>query len=142
MVIFFQPNPEAPLSRPEPLVAVVDDDESVCRALDRLLHSIGMNTRTFSSGSDFLDYIEAIPSFHPDCVVLDLHMPGLDGLDVQERLIKSGIPVSIIFITAHDEAGARDLALKGGAVAFLPKPFSDEVLIKALDEAIYRRLGP
>src|SRR5262245_20828645 len=129
------------MKRSEPLIAIVDDDESVCRALSRLLHSLGMNTQTFSSGGEFLNFIDMVPSFRPDCVVLDLLMSGLNGLDVQERLIDIGSPASIIFITAHDEAGARERALKGGAVAFLNKPFSDETLIQALNEAIYRRLG-
>jgi FixJ family two-component response regulator len=129
-----------PMSESKPLIAVVDDDESVCRALERLLSSIGMDTQTFASGSQFLGFIETIPTFHPDCVVLDLHMPGLSGLDVQERLARSGSPLAIIFITAFDESGARERALEGGAVAFLRKPFSDEDLIKALNEAIRRRL--
>ena len=130
------------MSQAKPLIAVVDDDQSVCRALDRLLHSLGMNTQTFASGSEFLAFIDAMPSFHPDCVVLDLHMPGVNGLDVQERLTRDHHPLSVIFITAYDEAGTRERALEGGAVAFLRKPFSDEALIKALDKAIQRRSGP
>ena len=129
------------MTQSELLIAVVDDDESVCCAVDRLLHSLGMNTQTFASGSEFLAYIDAMPSFHPDCVVLDLHMPGLNGLDVQERLAREGNTVPLIFITAHDEVDARDRALKRGAVAFLRKPFSDEVLMKALDEAAHRKSG-
>lgn len=129
------------LSQTKPLIAVVDDDVSVCRALERLLHSLGMNTHTFASGGEFLDFIHAMPSFHPDCVLLDLHMPGLNGLDVQEQLTRDHSPLSVIFITAYDEAVTRDRALEGGAVAFLRKPFSDETLIKALNEAIQRRSG-
>jgi FixJ family two-component response regulator len=129
------------MSQSKPLIAVVDDDQSVCRALDRLLHSLGMNTQTFASGSEFLAFIEAMPSFHPDCVVLDLHMPGLNGLDVQEQLTRDGSLLSVIIITAYDEAATRERAMEGGAVAFLRKPFSDEVLIKALNEAIQRRSG-
>jgi len=130
------------LNQSKPLIAVVDDDASVCRAMVRLLKSIGMDTQTFASGSEFLTFIKAMPSFHPDCVVLDLQMPGLNGLDVQERLTGDGSPLSVIFITAYDEAGTRERALEGGAVAFLRKPFSDEVLIKALNEAIQGRSGP
>jgi len=130
------------MSPSKPLVAVVDDDQSVCRAMERLLKSIGMDTHTFASGGEFLAFIQAMPSFHPDCVLLDLHMPGLNGLDVQERLTMDGSPLSVIFITAYDEAGTRERALEGGAVAFLRKPFSDEVLIKALNEAIHRRSEP
>jgi FixJ family two-component response regulator len=129
------------LSQTKPLIAVVDDDVSVSRALERLLHSLGMNTHTFASGGEFLTFVQAVPSFHPDCVLLDLHMPGVTGLDVQERLTRDHSPLSVIFITAYDEAGTRERALEGGAVAFLRKPFSDEVLIKALNEAIQRRSG-
>lgn len=129
------------MSQPNPLIAVVDDDVSVSRALERLLHSLGMNTQMFASGSDFLAFIKAMPSFHPDCVVLDLHMPGLNGLDVQEQLNRDGSSLSVIFITAYDEAGSRERAMEGGAVAFLRKPFSDEALLKALDQAIKRRSG-
>lgn len=127
------------MNQSKPLVAVVDDDASVCRAMVRLLKSIGMDTHTFASGSEFLAFIAGMPSFHPDCVVLDLQMPGLNGLDVQEQLTRDHSPLSIIFITAYDESGARERALEGGAVAFLRKPFSDEVLIEALNEAIQRR---
>jgi FixJ family two-component response regulator len=127
---------EYPVTRSKPLIAVVDDDESVCRALKRLLQSLGMESQTFASGGEFFAFIDAIPSFHPDCIVLDLHMPGMNGLDVQERLIHSGNPLSVIFITAYDDPATRKRALEAGAVAFLRKPFSDETLIRALNEAV------
>jgi len=130
------------MSQSKPLIAVVDDDASVCRAMVRLLKSFGMDTQTFASGSEFLAFIQIMPSFHPDCVVLDLQMPGLNGLDVQEQLTRDHSPLSVIFITAYDETGTRERALEGGAVAFLRKPFSDEVLITALNEAIQRRSKP
>ena len=120
----------------KPLIAVVDDDESVCRAIQRLVRSLGMNADTFTSGQDLLDLVEAMPSFHPDCVVLDVQMPGLNGLEVQKRLAQSGSRLPIIFITAHDDAGVREQALAAGAVAFLRKPFNDELFIKTLDAAI------
>lgn len=125
-------------SKTKPLIAIVDDDESVCRAMKRLMRSLGMNAETFSSGREFLDCIEAMPSFHPDCAVLDLQMPGLNGLDVQEQLVKSGSRLPVIFITAHDEVGARERALARGAVAFLRKPFNDELFIKTLSAALKR----
>jgi FixJ family two-component response regulator len=77
---------------------------------------------------------EAIPSYRPACIVLDVQMPGSNGLEVQRRLAGSGIP--IVFITAHDEAGVRQQALAAGAAAYLRKPFNDEVLIKAVRTAI------
>ncbi|MFM0334560.1 response regulator transcription factor [Paraburkholderia strydomiana] len=122
------------MSEVKPFVAVVDDDESVSRAIKRLLRSIGLASDTFKTGDDFLDMFESIPSYRPACIVLDVQMPGLNGLEVQQRLAGSGIPV--VFITAHDEAGVRKQALAAGAVAYLRKPFDDEVLIKAVRTAI------
>jgi FixJ family two-component response regulator len=126
------------MSNVKPLVAIVDDDESVCRALKRLVRSVGMDGETFASGREFLDLIEAMPSFHPDCVVLDVQMPGLNGLEVQERLARNGNPLPVIFITAHDDAVPRERALAAGAVAFVRKPFNDELFIKTLHEALKR----
>jgi FixJ family two-component response regulator len=124
------------LSKSNPLIAIVDDDESVCRAMKRLVRSIGMEGDAFTSGREFIDRIETIPSFQPDCVVLDVQMPGMNGLEVQERLASIGNPLPVIFITAHDEAGVRDRALAAGAVAFLRKPFNDELFIKTLRVAL------
>jgi FixJ family two-component response regulator len=129
------------MSNAKPLIAIVDDDESVCRALKRLVRSLGMNAETFASGQEFLDLIEAMPSFHADCVVLDVQMPGLNGLEVQERLARNGNPLPVIFITAHDDAVPRDRALAAGAVAFVRKPFNDELFIKTLHEALKRSRG-
>jgi FixJ family two-component response regulator len=124
------------MNNAKPLIAIVDDDESVCRALKRLVRSLGMNAETFASGQQFLDLIEAMPSFHPDCLVVDVQMPGLNGLEVQERLATNGNPLPVIFITAHDEAVPRERALAAGAVAFVRKPFQDELLIKTLRVAL------
>ena len=126
----------SPTDKGKPLIAVVDDDASVCRAIQRLVRSLGMNADTFASGQEFLDLVEAVPSFQPDCVVLDVQMPGLNGLEVQERLAKSGRRLPTVFITAHDEVGVRERALAAGAVAFLRKPFNDELFIKTLHAAI------
>jgi FixJ family two-component response regulator len=83
-----------------------------------------------------VDLIEALPSFQPDCVMLDVQMPGMNGLEVQHRLAMSGKTIPVIFITAHDELGVREKALAAGAVAFLRKPFDDQLLIKTLREAV------
>ena len=91
-----------------------------------------MDAETFSSGQELIDRVEATPSFRPDCVVLDVQMPGLNGLEVQERLAHRGSRFPVIFITAHDVAGLRERALAAGAVAFLRKPFNDELFIKTL----------
>jgi len=129
------------LTASKPLIAIVDDDESVCRAIKRLVRSLGMNAETFASGQKFLDLIEAMPSFHPNCVVLDVQMPGLNGNEVQEQLVRTGHKLPIVFITAHDEVGARERALAGGALAFLRKPFDDELLVKTLHAALKDEAG-
>jgi FixJ family two-component response regulator len=122
------------MSQVKPFVAVVDDDESVSRAIKRLLRSTGLAADTFKTGDDFLDMFDSIPSYRPACVVLDIQMPGSNGLEVQQRLAGSGIPV--VFITAHDETDVRKQALAAGAAAYLLKPFNDDVLIKAVRTAI------
>jgi FixJ family two-component response regulator len=127
------------LNRSKPLIAIVDDDESVCRALRRLVRSLGMDGETFASGQQLLDLLDAMPSFQPDCLVLDVQMPGMNGLDVQDRLAVSGNTIPVIFITAHDEIGVRERALAAGAVAFLRKPFDDELLVKTLREAMKQK---
>ena len=122
----------------KPLIAIVDDDDSVCRALRRLIRSVGMEAETFKSGQDFLDLWEAMPSFKPGCVILDVQMPGMNGLDVQQQLVKRRTKIPVIFITAHDDVGARERALAAGAIAFIRKPFQDELLIKTMREALSR----
>jgi len=127
-----------PLNKTKPRIAIVDDDESVCRAVQRLIRSLAMDAETFSSGQQLLDFLEAMPSFQPDCLILDVQMPGMNGIEVQDRLAMSGKTIPVIFITAHDEVGVREKALAKGAVAFLRKPFDDELLIKTLREALKR----
>jgi len=126
------------LHNSKPLIAIVDDDESVCRALKRLARALGMDAETFTAGREFIDLLGATPSFQPDCVILDVQMPGMNGLEVQEQLAQSGSRVPVIFITAHDEVGARERALAAGAIAFLRKPFDDELFIKTLNVALKR----
>ena len=124
------------MTHARPLIAVVDDDESICRALKRLVRSCGMDAETFASGQEFVDLIAAEPSFSADCVVLDVRMPGLNGLEVQERLARINRQVPVVFITAHEEVGTRQRALRAGAVGFLCKPFNDEVFLAALRTAL------
>lgn len=125
----------------KPLIAIVDDDVPVCRALKRLVRSLGMNAEAFVSGQEFIEVLEAMPSSDPDCVVLDMQMPGMNGLAVQERLARSGHPIPVIFITAHDDVGVRERALASGAVAYLRKPFNDELFIKTLRAALKDKAG-
>jgi FixJ family two-component response regulator len=122
------------MSNVKPFVAVVDDDESVRRAIKRLLRSDGLASDTFETGDAFLNIFDSMPGYRPDCIVLDVQMTGLNGLEVQRRLAGSGIPV--IFITVHDDLAVREQALAAGAAAYLRKPFSDEIFILAVRTAI------
>jgi FixJ family two-component response regulator len=119
---------------PNQIVAVVDDDESVCRAIRRLLRSAGITAETFLSGDEFLKTLSAIPSYRPACVILDIQMPGTSGLEVQRQLAPMGLP--IVMITAQDELSVRQTALASGAAAYLRKPFNAAILIRAVEMAI------
>jgi len=105
------------------------DHANIARVLD---------AGTTSAGRPYfvMDLVKGMPSFQPDCVVLDVQMPGMSGLQVQEQLSSSGNRLPVIFITAHDEAGVRERALAAGAVAFLRKPFNDELFIETLRVAL------
>jgi len=117
------------------IVAIVDDDESVCRAIKRLLHSVGIGADTFSSGDAFLRTLSSIPSYRAACVILDILMPGINGLEVVQRhLAPTSVPV--IFITACDDPAVREMALASGAAGYLRKPFNEAILIKALEMAL------
>ena len=111
----------------KPMIAVVDDDLSVCRAMKRLLLAHGLRAETFTSGHVFIDVLEALPSFRPRCVVLDMQMPGLDGLEIQRRLavLRPGVPV--VFVASLAAPGHYKQALAAGAAAFFHKPFGEEI---------------
>ena len=115
------------------IVFIVDDDSSVRTALKRLIKSVGHTVTTFSSAREFLDHD------HPDvpsCLVLDIRMPGLSGLELQEEMAAQGLTMSIIFITGHGNIPISVRAMKAGAVDFLEKPFDDQVLLDAIHHAI------
>jgi FixJ family two-component response regulator len=116
-----------------PLIAVVDDEESVRKALCRLFISSGLECAPFASGREFL---ESLRQRVPDCVVLDLHMPGLTGLDVTRELSSGALKVPAIIITAHDEAGSQARCLSAGALAYLRKPFDDKALMNEVALAL------
>ena len=116
----------------DPKVLVVDDDASVRVGVQRLLRSAGFVVETFASAEDFL---EAWPSDNWGCLIVDIQMPGLSGLELQTKLAALGSTVPIIFITAHDDPNARTQALNGGATGFLEKPFDDEELLTAIHAA-------
>lgn len=117
-------------------IYVVDDDPSVRRGLRRMLKSVGFEVETFESGDEFLDHWEAVQK---TCLILDVKMPGIDGLKLQDRLNGYGSQIPIIFITAHDDPETRIQALDHGATAFLDKPVEDEVLLDAIEIAMHRR---
>jgi FixJ family two-component response regulator len=123
-----------------PLIHIVDDDSSVAHALKRLLRSWGMQVRTFASGEEFLSALSR--SHDVDCSVVDVQMPGLTGLEVQERMNRGGMDVPVIFITAFTEEGIEEEAMRAGAVGFLRKPFTDEALVELIRIAVKRRRKP
>lgn len=122
------------MTRLKPFVAVVDEDTSVNRAIRRLLRSIGVAADRFGTGDELLETMHSIPSYRPACVILDIQMPGAAGLEVQQRLAAFGVPV--IFTTAHEGVVEREKALAAGAIAYIIRPFDDELFIKAVRAAI------
>jgi FixJ family two-component response regulator len=117
----------------EPIVFVVDDDLSVRRSTERLFRAAGMEVQTFKSAREFLE----IPRpERPACLVLDVRMPGLNGMDLQRELTQSGRHVPIIFITAHGDIPMSVRAMKAGAAEFLTKPFRSRILVEAVRAAI------
>jgi FixJ family two-component response regulator len=120
-------------------VALVDDDESVRRALARLLRMAGMEVDVYASGSEFL---EAITDHRPDCVVLDLYMPAMTGMEVQVRLAARHPHLPIVFITAHDDPSAVQAVLAAGASTCLRKPFSEQQLLSAIASATTADVHP
>jgi FixJ family two-component response regulator len=117
------------------LVYIVDDDESLRRAIDMLCTSIGLRTRTYASAREFL---EARQGELAGCLVLDVRLPGISGLDFQSQLTEFGIQLPVILVTGHGDIQMSVRAMKAGAVDFLPKPFRDQELLDAVMAAIER----
>ena len=130
--------PEMHVGEDSPTVLVVDDDRSVRRALRRLLKSAGRTVQTFDSAEDLLRDSSGLLE-NAGCLVLDVRMPGLTGLDLQRQLGDAESSLPIIFITAHEDEDARLQAIQAGAAAFLLKPFDGEQLLRAIDAAIDRQ---
>jgi len=114
---------------------IVDDDQSLRVALDSLLRSVGIVTRQFSSAAEFLAEPQAEG---PACLVLDVRLPGANGLDFQDQLIEMGVPIPIVFMTGHADVPMSVRAMKAGAVDFLAKPFRDQDMIDAVTSALER----
>jgi FixJ family two-component response regulator len=119
----------------EPVVVVIDDDVSVRRALSNLFQSVGLKVEVFASASEMLH--SKIPDV-ASCLVLDIRLPGLSGLDFQAELVKANIHIPIIFMTGHGDIPMTVRAMKGGAVDFLTKPFRDQDILDAVATAIER----
>jgi FixJ family two-component response regulator len=118
-----------------PLVAVVDDEESVRRAISRLLRCANYRAEAFDSARKFL---ESLTQRLPQCLILDLQMPGLGGIELQARLQQHGYGIPVIVITAHDEPGTRERCLAMGTRSYFQKPVEANDLIKAVDDVVNR----
>lgn len=127
-------NPRAGAS-PAPRVVIVDDEPAVREALDSLFRSIGLRTLLFASPAELL---EANVPDAPGCLILDVRLPGISGLDLQEQLARNGIALPIVFMTGHGDIPMSVRAMKAGAVDFLPKPFRDQDMLDAVAGAIER----
>jgi FixJ family two-component response regulator len=123
------------MSHATPLVYVVDDDVSVRESLDALIRCAGWHSETFESAEEFLSH-PRVPA--PSCLVLDVTLPALNGLDLQQRIADERVDMPIIFVTGFGDVPMTVKAMKAGAVDFLTKPFSDDVLLTAIDQALDR----
>ena len=117
------------------IIAIVDDDASVREGLQSLIRSAGWRVETFVSAQEFLGRLGAEA---PSCLILDLQLPGLSGLDLQKRMAKVGLEIPIVFLTGHGNIPASVQAMKAGAVEFLTKPLDEQKLLQAIQEAIER----
>ncbi|HKD81086.1 MAG TPA: response regulator transcription factor [Candidatus Angelobacter sp.] len=121
------------MSETRPIIFVVDDDAAMRNALERLLRTVGLEVQVFVSAKAFLRTI--LPDV-PGCLVLDVRMPGLSGLDVQRELTRTGVDLPIVFVTGHGDVPMSVRAMKAGALEFLTKPFSDQDLLEAIHRGI------
>jgi FixJ family two-component response regulator len=122
-------------AEPQPMVLVVDDDASLREALAFLFRSVGLQVKTFASAPEFLQF--NLPE-GPSCLVLDVRLPGLSGLDFQSELAKANIDIPIVFMSAHGDIPMTVRAMKAGAVEFLPKPFRDQDMLDAVQAGLER----
>ena len=124
---------ESQMTETRPIVFVVDDEPAICLSLQRLLKSVGLEAQTFASAQEFLGTKRPDG---PGCLVLDVRLPGLSGLDLQQELLDAKVDLPIIFITGHGDIPMTVRAMKAGAVEFLTKPFRDQDLIDAIQHGI------
>ena len=118
-----------------PIVFIIDDDRGMRQSIQDLVESVGLRAESFATGGEFL---KRKPTNDPSCLVLDVRLPQMSGLDFQRRLVETDMQIPIIFITAHGDIPMSVRALKSGAVEFLTKPFRDQDLLDAIQEALQR----
>ena len=123
------------MSSADPVVFIIDDDAGVRAAMGRLLKSVGLRSEGFAAAQDFL---QRKPYDGPGCLILDVRLPGMSGLELQQKLIEAGVRIPIIFITAHGDIPMTVRAMKSGALEFLTKPFRDQELLDAIQQALER----
>jgi len=116
-----------------PLISIVDDDDSLRNSLDNLLRSVGFRAQGFASAEAFLSSNQAHDT---SCLILDVRMPGMNGLELQRQMVAANWRIPIIFVTSHADDDARARALEAGAVDFLSKPFREEDLLNAINAAL------
>jgi FixJ family two-component response regulator len=121
------------MSTASPLISIVDDDVSVRRALRRLVQSAGYAVETFASAPEFVD---SLPSGRTACLILDIHLQGMSGFDLQDRLVAEGVGIPVVFITANDDDATRARVRQSGAAAYLRKPFDKRALLDAIGRAL------
>lgn len=115
------------------MISIIDDDESIRKGLGRLFRSVGFDVNSFASAEEFLNSGDLQRS---SCLILDLRMPGMDGLELQSRLVSSNCQVPIVFLTAHNDEQSREQALQAGAIDFVQKPFNEASLIRDVNKAV------
>jgi FixJ family two-component response regulator len=128
------------MEKPRARIAILDDDPSVRTAIARLLRASQLTAIAFTTCLELLNYLDTDTV---DCLVLDLQMPGMNGIDVMRYLTARGVELPVVVITAHDGAGSRESCLLAGASSYFPKPIDAGTLLKAIDDAIEsRRINP
>ncbi|WP_053151198.1 response regulator transcription factor [Pseudomonas sp. Pf153] len=120
-----------------PLIAVVDDDDALLASIDSLLRSVGYKAQLFACAEDFLASEDVDKT---DCLMTDIHMPGISGLELQNKLTNLGYTFPVIFMTAHAEVSVRNQAIDRGAIGFLVKPFNGQAILDCVEDALARSI--
>jgi FixJ family two-component response regulator len=127
-----------PLGKSTEVIVIVDDDQPLREGLGSVLKAAGFSVANFGSAEEFLNILDRVSAV---CMILDVRLPGMSGIELQRRMCEAGVSMPIIFVTAHGDDRLRDLLLKTGAVAFLTKPVRSEALLKEIRAAMSRDTG-